>query len=112
MNDKRIFSMLGLAMKAGKVTSGEFMVETSVKASQSKLVIVAEDASNNTKKNFSDMCTYYHVPLVFFGSKTALGAAIGKEFRASLSVNDEGFAAALKTRIDSEKSDGGSEKDE
>ncbi len=103
MNNKRIFSMLGLAMKAGKLSSGEFMTETSVKSSQSKLVIVAEDASDNTKKNFSDMCTYYHVPLIIFGTKDTLGAAIGKEFRASLSINDEGFAAALKQRIDSKE---------
>lgn len=103
MDNKRIFSMLGLAMKAGKLTSGEFMTETSVKSSQSKLVIVAEDASNNTKKNFSDMCTYYHVPLIIFGTKTTLGAAIGKEFRASISINDEGFAATLKQRIDSKE---------
>ncbi len=103
MDNKRIFSMLGLAMKAGKLSSGEFMTETSVKSSQSKLVIVAEDASDNTKKNFSDMCTYYHVPLIIFGTKAMLGVAIGKEFRASLSINDEGFAAALKTRIDSKE---------
>lgn len=103
MDNKRVFSMLGLAMKAGKLTSGEFMTETSVKSHQSKLVIVADDASDNTKKNFSDMCTYYHVPLIIFGTKTALGAAIGKELRASLSINDEGFAAALKTRIDSKE---------
>ena len=70
--------MLGLAMKAGKLTSGEFMTETSVKSRQSKLGIVAEDASNNTKKNFSDMCTYYHVPLIIFGTKTEIGAAIGQ----------------------------------
>ena len=103
MNNNRVLSMLGLAMKAGKLTSGEFMTETSVKSRQSKLVIVAEDASNNTKKNFSDMCTYYHVPLIIFGTKTEIGAAIGKEFRASVSINDEGFAAALKKRFDSEE---------
>ena len=103
MNNNRVLSMLGLAMKAGKLTSGEFMTETSVKSRQSKLVIVAEDASNNTKKNFSDMCTYYHVPLIVFGTKTEIGAAIGKEFRASVSINDEGFAAALKKRLDSEE---------
>ncbi len=101
MNNKKFYSMLGLAMKAGKLSSGEFKTEDAVKSSRSKLVIVAEDASNNTKKNFSDMCTYYHVPLIIFGTKSELGAAIGKELRASLSIDDEGFAAALKARIDS-----------
>jgi ribosomal protein L7Ae-like RNA K-turn-binding protein len=45
-------------MKAGKVASGEFMTEKAVKTSMAHLVIVAEDASANTKKMFSDMCTF------------------------------------------------------
>lgn len=100
MINKRIYSLLGLAMKAGKVASGEFMTEKSVKTSLAHLVIVAEDASANTKKNFNDMCTYYHVPIVIFGTKDGLGSALGKELRASLSVNDEGFAKALVQRIE------------
>ena len=45
-------SLLGLAMKAGKVVSGEFAVEKYVKEGKStSLVLVAEDASKNTKKS-------------------------------------------------------------
>lgn len=99
MINNRIYSLLGLAMKAGKVASGEFMTEKAVKTSMAHLVIVAGDASANTKKNFTDMCAYYHVPVVIFGSKEGLGAALGKELRASLAVNDEGFAKALTQRI-------------
>lgn len=101
MNNKQIYSLLGLAMKAGRISSGEFMTEKAVKTSQAKLVIVAGDASDNTRKHFADMCAYYHVPLIVFGARDELGAAIGKEFRASLSVNDDGFAKTLKQRIDS-----------
>ena len=57
MNNR--LSLLGLAARAGKVVSGEFAVEKSVKSGKTFLVLVAEDASANTKKNFSDMCTYY-----------------------------------------------------
>ena len=99
MIDKRIYSLLGLAMKAGKIASGEFMTEKSVKSSLARLVIVAEDASANTRKQFTDMCAYYHVPLAFFGTKEGLGAALGKELRASLAVNDAGFAKTLAQRI-------------
>lgn len=91
--------MLGLAMKAGKIASGEFMTEKSVKSFRAHLVIVAGDASANTKKQFTDMCAYYRVPIVVFGTKEGLGAALGKELRASLAVNDEGFAKALAQRI-------------
>ena len=49
MADK-VLSMLGMAMRAGKVASGEFSVEKSVKTGKSRLVIVSEEASDNTKK--------------------------------------------------------------
>lgn len=100
MINNRVYSLLGLAMKAGKVSSGEFMTEKSVKASMAHLVIVAGDASANTKKMFNDMCTFYYVPIAVYGTKEGLGAALGKELRASVAVTDEGFAKALKQRID------------
>lgn len=100
MINNRVYSLLGLAMKAGKVASGEFMTEKAVKTSLTYLVIVAEDASANTKKMFNDMCTFYRVPIAFFGTKEGLGAALGKELRASVAITDEGFAKALKQRID------------
>lgn len=94
--------MIGLAMKAGKVVSGEFSTEKAVKTKAAFLVIVSEAASENTKKKFRNMCTYYEVPLYFFGEKEVLGHAIGKEFRASLAVLDEGFAKAIEKHLTSE----------
>ena len=91
----KVYSMIGLAMKAGKLTSGEFSVEHAVKAGKAALVIVSETASENTKKKFQNMCTYYEVPLYFFGEKETLGHAMGKEFRASVSVEDAGFAKSM-----------------
>lgn len=45
--------MLGLAMKAGKVVSGEFAVDKSIKDGSAWLVIIASDASDNTyQKSF------------------------------------------------------------
>lgn len=93
---KKIFSLLGLAMRAGKITSGEFMTEKSIRSGLAYLVIAAEDSSDNTKKNFKDSCAYYDVPIYLFASKEELGHCMGKQFRASLSVNDQGFAESLK----------------
>ena len=86
--------MLGLAAKAGKVASGEFMTENSVKTG------MAADASDNTKKKFRNMCEFYEVPMYEFGIKDVLGHSIGKEFRASLAVNDEGLAQAIMKKMD------------
>lgn len=101
---KRVLSMLGLATKAGYVASGEFSTEKSVKEGKSFLVIVADDASENTKKMFRNMCTFYQVPIYFFEEKTELGHAMGKEFRASLSVNNEGMAKSIEKYLNQESS--------
>ena len=100
-NDKyvRVYSLLGLAEKAGRVKSGEFMTEESVKSGKAFLVIVADDASDNTKKNFVDMCKYYETDCIVFGSKERLGHAIGKEMRASLAVIDAGFSKSIQKQI-------------
>jgi len=96
VNNKKILSLLGLATRSRNVVSGEFMTEKSVKEGSAKLVIVAEDASNNTKKEFGDMCAYYKVPCYTFSSKEELGRSMGKEMRASLSVTDSGFANSIE----------------
>ena len=88
-------NMIGLCMKAGKIKAGEFSVEQSVKAGESYLVIIAEDASDNTKKKFTNMCNYRELPFVIAYSKEELGRAIGKEMRATVSVNDENFAQSI-----------------
>lgn len=96
----KVLSLLGLAVKAGQLVSGELAAETAVKSGSAQLVILAEDASANTAKRFHDKCTYYGVPVVTFGTKEALGHAIGKEFRASLAVTDTGFAKAIQKKMD------------
>ena len=96
MKQDRALSLIGLATKAGKTASGEFMTERETKSGRARLVIVAEDASYNTKKHFQDMCAHYGVPICIYADKVTLGHAMGKEFRASLAVLDEGFAKEIK----------------
>lgn len=100
MKQNKALSMLGIATKAGKVVTGEFSTEKAVKEGRAFLVVVAEDASDNTKKKFQNMCNYYQTSICFFSDKESLGNACGKEFRASLALIDEGLAKAVKKQID------------
>lgn len=100
MGNDRVLSLIGLAQKAGKVASGEFMTEKAVKTGEAAVVILAEDASGNTKKKFSNMCEFYGVPLRIYAAKGNLGHAMGKELRASLAVTDEGLAQAIMKKMD------------
>ena len=99
-NRKKVLNLLGLATRAGKTASGEFMTEKAIKSGKAYLVIVSEEASDNTKKMFENSCAYYKVPVYQFGMKEELGHAMGKEMRASLAVLDSGFAKALREKLD------------
>lgn len=103
MVNDRVISMLGLAEKAGKIASGEFAVEKAVKEGRAHLVVVAADASDNTRKMFQNMCEYYRVPLLVYSDKDTLGHGIGKMTRASLAVLDQGFAGAVKKQMNIRK---------
>ena len=50
MNSKKIYSMISLCAKAGRLVSGNFSVEKAVKNGSACAVIVACDAAHNTKK--------------------------------------------------------------
>ncbi len=95
-----VLRMVGLATKAGRADSGEFMTENAVKSGKAALVIIAGDASENTKKKFNNMCEFYQVPCRIYSTKEELGHAMGKEFRASMAVTDEGLAQAIMKKMD------------
>ncbi|MCR5278139.1 MAG: ribosomal L7Ae/L30e/S12e/Gadd45 family protein [Lachnospiraceae bacterium] len=86
---------MGLCMKAGKMKSGGFQVEEAVKLGRAWLVIIADDASDNTVKKYENMCSFYEVPVFRYGAKEELGRAIGKEERSVVAVCDEGFSKSL-----------------
>jgi ribosomal protein L7Ae-like RNA K-turn-binding protein len=91
--------MLGIAAKSGSVVSGEFSTEKAVKTGGAYLVIVSEEASANTNKMFTNMTSFYEVPMYVFGTKEELGRCIGKEFRASLAITDENLANAVVKKL-------------
>ncbi|MBQ9632656.1 MAG: ribosomal L7Ae/L30e/S12e/Gadd45 family protein [Lachnospiraceae bacterium] len=95
MRTDAALSMLSLAAKAGKIKSGEYAVEKAVKTGNARLVIVAGDASEATRKSYRDMCRYHDVDYMEYADKTTLGRTIGKEFRAAVAVCDEGFSAGI-----------------
>ena len=75
----KVLSMLGLAARSRNVVSGGFATEQAVKGGKAELVIIAEDASGNTRKKYSNMCEFYEVPCAFHGTKAVLGHSMGKE---------------------------------
>lgn len=100
MKQDKVLSMLGMAARANRIASGEFQTEHAVKSGAAQLVVVAEDASENTKKQFSNMCSFYQVRQIVYGTRESLGHSIGKEFRATLAVTDQGLADAVCRKLE------------
>jgi ribosomal protein L7Ae-like RNA K-turn-binding protein len=92
----KFLSQLGLTMRAGKLVTGDEGVMKAIRSGEAKLVIMAADASENTRKKFQDKCLFYGVTLMEVGTKAELGGSIGKEMRAILGVLDGGFAQMLQ----------------
>jgi len=87
-----VLNMIGIARKAGKVSAGEFEAENLIRSGKAKVVIIAGDSSDNTKKKFSDKCSFYHVPFYIFSTKEELGHAIGREMRTAVALSDDGLS--------------------
>ena len=88
--------MLGLAKRAGKVSTGTFICEKMIKSGTAKLVILASDASENTAKAIRNACISYNVSIIQCSDMSELGHWVGADAdRAVVSVNDNNFAKAI-----------------
>lgn len=96
-------NMLGLAKRAGKVTTGEELCKRAVQSGVSRLIIIASDASDNTKKSIINSCKYYNVRYITAADKAEIGKFTGAKSRAVASVNDNSFAKAILDRLEKSK---------
>lgn len=96
---KGILSLLGLAQKAGKLASGDFAAEKAIVAGKAKLVLVAEDAAEETKKKYRALAEEYQVDCIVAANKIELGTAIGRDFRAVAVILDDGFKKGIQKKL-------------
>lgn len=94
-NKQKQLNLLGLSLRAGMLESGSQSVMVAIRNQSAKLVVIADDASTNTKKQFLDKCEYYQIPAYILFSSVEISAAIGKE-RTVCAFTDDGFAQSFK----------------
>ena len=80
---------LGLAQKAGKTASGDVAVRAALKSGKVKVLVLAQDAAPNSKKEIYFLAEMAGVP------RNELGYAIGKGPRIAVAVTDANFANML-----------------
>jgi len=91
--------MISLAMKAGKIVTGTELIINKVRSHDAYLVIVANDASDNTKKLFSDKCSYNNVKYVLYSNVDHLSNIIGKNNRVAIAITDKKLAGEIYSKI-------------
>lgn len=95
INQNKVNGLLGLSAKAGKIAFGnDAVIETIVK-NTAKLVIIAEDTSQNTAKKIEREALKNNIKCVYFGTIENNSKVIGKENKAIISIKDINFADAI-----------------
>ena len=86
MAEKDVAGVLGLAQKAGKLSSGDLGV---------KLLLIASDSSPNTEKELRFLAGKADVTVIQCMKRSELGLCIGKAPRAAVAVLDTVFAGLI-----------------
>jgi ribosomal protein L7Ae-like RNA K-turn-binding protein len=97
----KILTLLGFAQKSGNLFSGENTVEMYIPRHKVSLVIITEDASENTKERFTKLSERFNVPYIIWGDRETLSHAIGKYNRAVYGVTNKKFSREIRQLFES-----------
>ena len=86
---------LGLAQKAGKTASGDVAVRAALKSGKVKVLVLAQDAAPNSKKEIYFLAEMAGVQVIELLTRNELGYAIGKGPRIAVAITDANFANML-----------------
>ncbi|KPU43903.1 putative ribosomal protein YlxQ [Oxobacter pfennigii] len=100
MNEERLYSFLGIIKKAGKLAAGYNNCIFDIKKDKCKLLIIAENASDNTKDKFESLCKGRKLSYFIFGDKERLGSCIGKASMSVLAIKDENMSKVVQSMFE------------
>lgn len=82
---------LGLAYKAKKIAIGTDLTIEKMRQKKAVIVLLANDASENTKKKIRDKASYYGIDVMDQFTSIQLSQSIGKGQIKVIAILDEGF---------------------
>ena len=95
INYQKICGLIGLATKAGKIAAGSEACIEAIEKRSTKLILIAVDASERTKKLFQEKCKSFSIPIYEMLSIEELSKAIGKPNKAVIGIKEKGFSEAI-----------------
>lgn len=97
--NNKVYGLLGLCSKAGKLTFGTEATEEAILKRNIYLIIVANDSSEKTKSKFKTICEKRKIDLIFYGTIDENSKAVGKNNKAILGIKDKNMAVAINKII-------------
>ncbi|MBQ1407970.1 MAG: ribosomal L7Ae/L30e/S12e/Gadd45 family protein [Eubacterium sp.] len=102
----KLSAYLGFAAKAGKLMNGYNTCLSLIDKRKVRLLIVAEDSSDNTKEKMQRKSRAGKTEFRIFGTSEELSRITGKTESTVFAVTDEGFAKVIRNEIDRIRSEG------
>lgn len=99
MENRKALNLIGMGKKAGYVAVGETASVISINKKKAKLIILANDASENTFKKFQNLSKSKEIKIFIVFSKSELGSILGKEYVSTITINDENFSKAILNKL-------------
>ena len=99
MKDK-ILSYMGFARKSGNLISGSNTCSITMKKGKVKLLLIAEDASDNTKDKMTNEAKARGVCVMIYGDGEEMSHAVGESGRTVFGITDVNFAQVIKKEIE------------
>ena len=96
---KKVISYLGFAKKSGNLVSGVNTCAFAMAKRKVKLMILAEDISENSEKKIMKEIRKYGVPFVKYGNSDELSHAVGTSGRSVFAVCDDNFSKVILNEI-------------
>lgn len=91
MIKNRVLGLIGLCTKAGGIAFGTDSCIDMIQKNKIKLIVVAQDAADRTKKNFKMLCEKKKIPICFFANQEELSKAIGKNNKVVIGIKNNNF---------------------
>ena len=95
MINNKVYGLLGLSAKAGKIAFGTDSCLEMIAKHKVKLIIVAEDSSERTINNFREKCKQNDIDFYVFGKKEDISKSIGKVNKTVIGIKDKNLAGAI-----------------
>ena len=96
LTNSKILGLVGLAARARNICFGADSVEEEIRKRKAKLVIIAKDSSERTKRKFVTLCEKNEIPICIYENIDNISKAIGKSNKAVIGIKDLNIAKEIE----------------